>query len=325
MNLLPMLLEYGDLMLAAIIAVAVPVAVAFGKLDDEKLTEATAALLGVLAFSLARERWTRASFFDTFRERLGQIERNAESAAGEAATISTATSEAKSAAEATQALVRDTLDVVAGTKPYHVLHARFSWEFLSCDGKNAKAKTVRDLRFIADNVFCIYEHWWASGKSTLGKVMGTIEGQNPRPLDVMPSSFPGPEEKQYRIIGLGTFMKRGQRMTIEAPRDIVDSFVDPRDWVNVGVESVTDRMDVELIWPSGCPPTTLHVRRSGSRTIDSPLSLDHLEPLSGGRQRLLYPVEEPVQGDSVFIIWEWNVANASTAAGPATDPGTERR
>jgi hypothetical protein len=305
-----MFVEYGDVVLAAALAVVVAVEVIFFDLEGDKLTEATAALLGILSFALVRERWTRRKGFDEFHDTLRDIQAKAQSVQGDAGGVRSAAESAAEVARHTEAAVSDALGVLAGEKPYDVLASEFSWEMLTCDGREAKAVTVRDLRFTADNVYCIYEHSWASGTSSVGECRGKV-GDEEKDLPVMHSSFPGPEGKRFTVISLEDFLKRGQRMTITATRKIEDSFTDTREFVTVNVESPTDRIEVEVIWPADCNLRSVEVERTGSSPGKQAWKLDDLDEIDGGRRRLLYPVERPVLRDAIFVIWEWDGAAAT--------------
>jgi hypothetical protein len=318
-----MFVEYGDVVLAAALAVVVAVEVIFFSLEGDKLTEATAALLGILSFALVRERWTRRKGLESFDAKLADVQGKAAAVEQEARTVSSTSEAALDAANETRATVTDALRVLAGAKPYDVLWSRFSWEMESCNGSHATAKTVRDLRFTADNIYCIYEHSQPTGKSSVGDCWGKVDGQPWRKLPVMHKSFPGPQNKQFTVISLEGFMMRGDRMRVEAPRELEDSFTGRRESVKVNVLSPTDKLEVEVVWPAACNLRSLRVERTGSTKLKVPWDVDDLEPIEGDRRRLVYDVDKPVLDDAIFVIWEWDGAAADTSVEAGATPAAE--
>jgi|tagenome__1003787_1003787.scaffolds.fasta_scaffold20973953_2 hypothetical protein len=320
--------EYGDLVAAGLVVVWAVFKDGQGELEGDTLTRTTAVLLAIFGWTFLRERWTRKKGFEEFKDELDKISGHAEGVARKAEDIESKADASRKAALETQDVVSHTLDVLAGEKPFQALSTLFAWEILTSDGKKARAKTVRDLRFTANNVYSIYEFSKASGKTKPGSCIGTRPGQQPVALPFMHEGFPGPQNKQFRVISLEAFLNRGDRMTIESLRDVDGSFSKSRENVEVEVTSVVDQMTIEIVWPPGYEVLTLEEQRTGSREASRPIALSVLEDLGDGRRKLLHSVENPVLNDKVFIIWTWQssaVAAAPKATASASPSRTRRK
>jgi hypothetical protein len=311
------LFDYLDVLAAAGVVIWAAVQEAQGKLEGDRLTRTTAILVAIMAFALVRERTSRKSGFASVTDRLTRIETNAGKVVGDAESIRQAAESTRMAATETRGAVGEALAVLAGERPYHVLSAKFRWEMLTCDGAKAKATTTRNLRFTADNVFCIHEYSRASqGQTVPVECSELIDGER-RTLPIMRDGFPGPQNRQYRIISLEGFRSRGERMVIESSRRLENAFTKRREDVKVEVGSGTDEVEIAVVWPLGCVLERIQIERTGSIAMREQIPVDQLDTLSDGRRELHHPVPQPVQGDKIFIIWDWH-PKAEAGGGEAT-------
>jgi hypothetical protein len=294
--------RYGDAVLAAGAAVGVGFFAAIGSLKGDALTGATVGLLGVISFVLIRERWMREGGFERLKLQLGAVKTDADAAKRSAEEARDAVNSTNTAVvEATRG-AQDLIRALAGESPYEVLSAIYSWEILDIEGREAVGRNVKDIRFIADRVFCLYEQYTPTGRLSDHKCWGTVEGRGRTLLPIMHEEFPGPEGKKYRMVSLEGFLNRGQRMKFESERKILDSFQEPRESVRVDLEVPTDRVGIEVIWPAGNGLESLDLERTGHRPQNV---LNELQQLRDGRHRLFFQIEDPVRGDKIYVIWRW--------------------
>jgi hypothetical protein len=311
--------EYLDVLAAAAVVILAAVQEAQGELQGDRLTRTTAILVAIMAFALVRERTSRKSGFASVKRRLHKIESSAVQVVGDAGSIRRAAESTEIAATETRAVVTEALGVLAGERPYEVLSAQFRWEMLSSDGARAKATTTRDLRFTANNVFCIYEYSRASSGQTVPiECSELIDGRRKR-LPIMSEGVPGPQNKRFRIISLEGFRSRGERMVIESSRRLENAFRKKREDVKVEVAAGTDQVTITVIWPADCALEAVAIERTGSIVMNLPIDPERLDALSDGRRELNYPVPQPVEGDRVFVIWDWRPDAAAEKGAPAAE------
>ena len=302
--------RYGDAVLAAGAAVVLTVLGLAGSLHGDHLTEATLGLFGVISFVLIRERWMREGGFDRLEEQLSGVKTDADAAKESAEEARKTVNSTNVAVVGATHGAQDLIRVLSGEAPYEVLAATFSWELLDTEGREAIGRTVKDLRFIADRVFCIYEQHTPSGRIGGHEVWGTVTGRPRTRLPVMHEEFPGPGDKRYRLISLEGFLNRGERMQLESRSKILDSFFGRREWVRVDVEIAADRIAIEIIWPPGSGLETTDIEREGHPIRNL---VDDLEDLPDGRRRLFVHIESPIKGEEIYVTWRWpGLAQIST-------------
>ncbi|MBV9949658.1 MAG: hypothetical protein JOZ69_22645 [Myxococcales bacterium] len=309
--------QWGDAMLAASAAIVVGFFAAIGSLKGDALTGATVGLLGVISFVLIRERWMRTEGFAELNDQLTRVEEDAVEAKGAADKAKASADETRDAMTSTSAAVveatrgaQDLIRVLAGEAPYEVLSGVYSWELLDTEGREAVGRNIKDLRFVADRVFCIREQYTPTGHIADHRCWGTVEGRARTELPIMHDEFPGPEGRKYRMISLEGFLNRGQRMQFESERKILDSFMDRRESVSVDIEIPTDRLAIEVIWPVGSGVESVDLERPDRRPAEN--VFDRVEQLQDGRRRLFVRIEDPSKGEKIYVVWRWPGGRADT-------------
>jgi hypothetical protein len=258
--------DYADLIIAAALALYVSYEGLQNDLKGDELTQATVALLAVLAIVIFRERWERS-----------RAVRSVEAA----------------------------LSVATSAKPWRVLNANMTWELLASDGSKAIARADKDIRFEQDEVFSLYE-WQSRpvGTVTRHECQGRAAGSAAfRPLPIIYDALPGPGGRTYRVISLEGVWRRGQRMTYRSERELQDFFKEPRENVSVRVDVPTDHISLTVIWPRDRKPRHIEVERSG-RAADI-IDIKQLKRAGQGRSKHVVTVAAPTLNEQITISWDW--------------------
>ena len=258
--------DYVDLIIAALLALYVSYGGIRETLKGDELTQATVALLGVLAIVIFRERWERTKAVEG---------------------------------------VERALNVATAVKPWRVLNAKMTWELVAQDGSLAIATTEKDLRIEQDEVFAIHEwHSRPIGEVTRHEFFGRPAGEATfRPLRMMLEDLPGPGGRTYRIISLEGLWRRGQRLTYRSERDLKDFFKEPRESIAVVIEVPTDEITITVIWPKEKKPYAVELERSGR--VAEPIDASSLKGAGKGRVKHVERISAPKLGEKITISWQW--------------------
>ena len=91
-------------------------------------------------------------------------------------------------------------------------------------------------------------------------------------------------------------------MLLESERKILDSFTDRRESVRVDLVIPADQVVIEVIWPAGSRLESVDLERPPhpARTV-----LQEINQLPDGRHQLSVKIDDPTEGDKIYVIWRW--------------------
>jgi hypothetical protein len=215
------LVDYFELVLAAVLAIVVTSLALADEITTKELIQATVLLLVALAISVIRERRERRT--------LGNRVENA-------------------------------LMISRADKPWQVLDEQLCWDLSAPDYAKATAKkqlqfmqdevlSVYEYRFNP------------SGTVLRHECRGGARGDPMTALPIIQKDFPGPGSRVYRIISLQRVWRRGQIMLFESERELKDSFPNTTERVTKEISVPTARLSVRVVWPPGRKPTALWLER----------------------------------------------------------------
>ena len=235
------LLDYLELVLAAVLAIVVSFLALKDEISTKGLIQATVLLLVALAISVIRERAERRA--------LG-------------------------------AHIENTLLLVAADKPWQVLDEQLVWDLSAPDGSYAKAFAKRELQFMQDEVLSVYEYQNRPPGKVLSHVChGGQRGGPMINLPIIQKDFPGPAGRVYRLISLQRVWGKGEIMAFESERELENHFLGSSELVAKEIPVPTARVSMRVIWPLDRKPKALWVERSGRAPVN--ISLGRLKDSEG--------------------------------------------
>lgn len=196
--------------------------------------------------------------------------------------------------------VTDLSTVAHSGKSWEILNATHTWDIQ--DDGSADVRSVKELRFLQDEVISVYEFYNPTGSSTDPECTGGAVGGYQKKLKVLHTNFPGPKGRRYRIISLEGMWHRGQRMTFTVARSLSDCFVEEHESVGVEVEIPTDYLTLKVVWPQNRVPHAVQLERADRLTL---IKGEDLPVDSGGRRSYEVEVPQPALHEAILIGWDW--------------------
>jgi hypothetical protein len=148
--------------------------------EGDALTEATLALLAVLALAIVRERTSRQSFV----------------------TGATRVQETVAKIQESIAKIEESVSSLRTGMPYRVLMHEVAWELLTADGSFAVARKLMRLRFLQNNVISLYDY---------SRPGGRVSNARYSPGKKVDTFIMG--SRRYDLISLGRSCKLAMRST----------------------------------------------------------------------------------------------------------------
>ncbi|MEZ4554205.1 MAG: hypothetical protein R3B59_09895 [Dehalococcoidia bacterium] len=168
----------------------------------------------------------------------------------------------------------------------------FDGELVLHDRRGQRATYHKRERVIVtrDQVRTLNDFNWGNGRQFLGHRV--------HPGNVIASAEVGPRVRH--LIELPRIVRRGQRLTLRATRQIRGAFTTPADrWLESEVYHHTKRLTMRVLFPPGSRPRGARVRCL-LRQIDATLTP---RPRRGGGSVLSFTMRRPPLGERVTISW----------------------
>lgn len=255
-------LKYLELVLALGLAIVLSYLSLTGEIDAKGLTLASVGLLVAVAIALVRERVERDSLLSHIKE---------------------------------------ASELARADKPWQVLDERLVWDVSGLGGSYAKATVEKELQFMQDEVFSIYEYQYKSHGRVLTHVcQGGVRGGPMANLPIIQKDFPGPEGRVYRLISLQRIWRRGEIMAFRSDRELEDHFCEVQEDVSKEVSVQTARVSMRVIWPPDSKPKAVWLERGERQVHIEPARLKH----AGGRWSYEEVIEDPQLGEKIILKWE---------------------
>jgi hypothetical protein len=257
-------LKYLELLLALVLAVIVGYLSLKGEIHTEELTQATVALLVAIAIAVVRERTERESLVT----RMKQV-----------------------------------AELAKADRCWRVLDERLVWDLSRTDGSYAKATAEKELQFMQDEVFSIYEYQYKSPGRVLTHVCeGGVKGEPMATLPIIQDDFPGLEGRVYRLISLQRIWRRGEVMAFRSERELENHFLGSHEDVAKEVSVPTARLSMRVVWPAGKKPTALWLERSDKPLVNIPLV--RMRQVDG-RWSYEEAIRDPRLNEKIILKWDW--------------------
>jgi hypothetical protein len=258
--------------LDAVIAIALGIAFAvLGVLNvaqSDVLTAATLTLLAVLAFAIVRDRAARKSLVAGTRQVQEAI-----------------------------AQIDDSISSLRTGEPYRVLTQLVEWDLITDDGEFAVVRKTMRLRFLQNDVASLMDF-----VQTDGRVSNATYSPG-RKVDEFTVAG-----RRYDLVSLRRLMQAGDELNFEVYREVHGSFPGSQEWVSASVLTPTEVLTIKLTWPKDRPPKSEvrveHSTAAGRHLNFARRDIDITE-LPDGRTRLSHVVDQPAEGTTVSILWDW--------------------
>jgi hypothetical protein len=263
---------YIDVAVAFIGGVVVAALGLLDKLKDDELTQATVAVLSVLALSLlhdrvGRERHRRyvAAAIDGIAQRIDE----------------------------------------GGSHAYHQMSSVATWDIEQPD----LSTTIREkeIRFLHDDVIAISERAQAAGNVVEHRVLGGRPNQPLVELQMATRPVLDDRARPMWVVALDRRWRAGEVMHIRSERKLRDTFLDPiEEYVQISLDHPTDSLRMNVIWPANKAPTELWVSRSEGGTGNSvTIPLGALRRRNGRQALVNHPIPSPQMGETIKLTWRW--------------------
>jgi hypothetical protein len=289
------LLANIDAIAAGLLAALVILGAATGRLEEDRLAEANVAVVLAVALVILRDRWERRHAITGLQ--LG-VSRERKAATDEMRDAM------RTERERCVAGVEHALEELHATKAWTILDEEMTWDLVASDGSRAKAVAHKVFLFNQNEVFCIYEYQLPTVARTEITEHSCFGGEQ-EPLTRLPiiqSDFPSPTGHTYRLISLQRVWRRGEVMRFRSERHLANAFLLASEHVSKEISSPTSHITLQLTWPSGRPPTSVHVERTDRKR--EAISVDTLTVIDG-RQQLRKTITDPVMGETIIVAWTW--------------------
>lgn len=271
--------QYGELLLAASVAIVVAILGIVKKVEAETLSTVTLGVLAVLAAAIVRERLERNRTMETAREMAKDIE------LGNAAALE----EMRELAQATHS-----------DEPWRVLDESITWDLVTRHRVNITDK--RTIRFLHAQCAAVWE-WFRSPEGAEMIEYGCEGGLIARPMrewPVLAEPFLGRDSQWYRLVSTAQIFKRGDRAHWITRRTHRNQFPHPRtEGVSKTIEMPTDDIRLKVVWPKEYPPVSVLFER-GRQHVDLETQEDET-----GRRFVLVEIPTPVVRERLAIQWDW--------------------
>jgi hypothetical protein len=256
--------KYLELALALALAIVLSYFSIAGEISTKGLTLGAVGLLIAIAIALVRERKERESLL---------------------------------------AQIKSPIEVPGDHNSWQVLDERNVWDLGGPHGCYAKATAEKELQFMQNEVFSIYEYQYGSPGKVLSHVCaGGPKGAPMVDLRIIQDDFPGPDRRIYRIISLQRIWRRGEIMVFKSERELENFFPANTEDVTKEVSVPTARVSMKIVWPPGEKPTDLSLERSKR----SPVYI-RPEAMKCDNGRWIYEevITDPHVGEKIILKWTW--------------------
>jgi hypothetical protein len=216
------LLDYLELLFAGVLGVVAGVLGLAGDLHGDHLTEATVALIGVLAFAVIRERFQRHQLGERIDKSVGLLD---------------------------------------ATKPWQVLYEDLKWDLESRTEATATMQKELLIAQDEVFAIYEYQYT-APGADLIRQYQGGMKGGPLQDLPMIHENFPGPDGRFYRLISLERICRAGEIMRIESLRRLQGRFPGTRENVSKEVAMQTTRLSIEVVWPPNLKPRAVWIQRT---------------------------------------------------------------
>jgi hypothetical protein len=176
--------------------------------------------------------------------------------------------------------------------PWRILDCELTWDI--SDRDFALFTKQRRMHFYRNDVMSLHDWYGGDGASA---------NEACTPGTFIPNQFKI-GDKEYSLISLPSFYKRGDELDLEITRELHKSFpADQNENVNITIKDATSRARMKVTWPADKHPTRVWL--TGNQMQSREVDLKDLGPEPGGRVSYNYELDSPALAEEVFIFWNW--------------------
>lgn len=177
---------------------------------------------------------------------------------------------------------------------YEILRYDVTLTLLDPDGKQAILERRERVRFLQNNVVALFDHAWGEGQLFVGYRV-----------------TPGRVADRFRVgsryntlISLRDTKHRGDTLTYQMRRRIIDGFQNKEEWFEAEVDHPTHRLKVSIIFPKERPCREISVVQTGTNQR-IPIPKRSVQQRRDGRQVFTWSMSKPPLGERFAIQWIW--------------------
>lgn len=217
------LVDWIDVLLAASLALLFSYFGIKNTLENDELSQATIALLGVLALVAVKDRWERRKGVASIEEALADFKTD---------------------------------------KPWHVLSESVTWDISTATTAIVTdIRDIRFLQSETVSLY-EFANTPPGGKIASWTCEGGRIGETARSWPVV-HTFLGPNSRHYYIVSLEDMWERGDCVRWTSLRELEHCFDADTESVSKTILMPTDTIEMHVVWPDTRPPTAVRLRRHG--------------------------------------------------------------
>ena len=173
--------------------------------------------------------------------------------------------------------------------PYEILDYRTNLIIHDPKGTKATFKRTQHIRFLQDGVSAILDHAWGDGvlltgyHNSAGVLMGSFKDQG----------------KRHLVIGLKHPMRKGEELTFEVTREVMEGFLKPQECLETTIDHPVRHMSCGVVFPRQRPCQHAAASYEG-RKIALPVV-----QLAEGKTILSLKMAQPRSDTPYKINWSW--------------------
>lgn len=169
-----------------------------------------------------------------------------------------------------------------------------SIELELCDtkGKRAVLRRKQRVRFLSEDAGVVRDVFWGEGRTLAGY---TVEG-----AELLSVRHEG--SKKVVLLGLPTSPGKGEAVTLNTERTILDGFRPIEGYLETVVERATKRLRLQVLFPRQRPPKEVRVEASPPMIAARPLAV---RLARSGKTYATWAMEEPKRLVTYRIRWSW--------------------
>lgn len=181
--------------------------------------------------------------------------------------------------------------------PYDVISAHYQWSF-EVGGRIANVRKQARVRFVHNGIWSILT-WHSNGVSIhQPSAHRLLDGDGIQSLKVFGDLEGLPKGRFGKLIALNREYRLNDVLDFDYCFQSHDNFEQEHEWIEIGIETFTADMTIEILWPRDRVPERVWLETDGD-----PLPLP-VEERDGGHRTELKR-RNLANGDGVLVEWDW--------------------
>jgi hypothetical protein len=177
---------------------------------------------------------------------------------------------------------------------FEVLEYETILELLDSDGKKARFKKRKKVRYLQDNIIAYQDHAWGDGK-----ILQAYRCTPGKPVDRYKLDF-----KTYILISLREVKSRGDVDEFNIQWSMQNSFLKTDESWTTDIGNRTKEIRVSVIFPKDRHPSRLALVENQHRKTKN-LGSEYKKLLPDGRLRVTWEKKNPRLYEHYVIRWRW--------------------